>query len=179
MRGKLRNFVAGILSISLLTIVASINAAPRSGSDAALRSFFFTHRAEFDKLVAMAEKDGRVTRIAPDFTWLNDSVAWPRKDIGFSTARWNEYRDLFRRLNLPTGISKSINPTRIFCPVILEGSVPTGDEKGFVYSQAPLGPTLESLDERPPVKFWNGPDRSHVLVYKPLEGHWYLYYEQW
>lgn len=127
----------------------------------------------------MADKDSRLTRIAPDFTWLDDDVAWPRKDVGISAQRWNEYRQLFRRVGATKGIAKGIDPSRIIFPIESRGLVPAGAEKGLVYSQAPLSPVLKSLDGKLPDKFWDGPDRSHVLVYKPIENHWYIYYEQW
>lgn len=179
MKGTIRSLIASIVFVSVLTVVGPTNAASQNRTDASLRALFFAHRADFEKLRAMAEKDVHVTRIAPDFTWLDDNVAWPRKDIGFSVERWDAYRALFRRLELPTGISRGVNPPRIIFPVVVEGLVPTGDTKGFVYSQAPVSPLVRSLDKRLPNKLWDGPDRSHVLVYEPLEGHWYLYYEQW
>jgi hypothetical protein len=42
-----------------------------------------------------------------------------------------------------------------------------------------LSPVLKSLDKRPADELWDGPDHTHVLVYKPIENHWYIYYEQW
>lgn len=67
-------------------------------SDQALRARFFAHRADFERLLAMVNEDSRLTRIAPDFTWLDDNVAWARKDVGISESRWNEYRRLLRKL---------------------------------------------------------------------------------
>jgi len=46
-------------------------------------------------------------------------------------------------------------------------------------SEAPLRPVLKSLNKAPPRDLWDGPDHSHFLVYKPIEDHWYIYYEQW
>jgi len=74
---------------------------------------------------------------------------------------------------------KYTNPSLILFPITSLGSVPGGVEKGLAYSQASLSPVLKSLDERPPEEYWNGPDRTHVLVYKPIESHWYIYYRQW
>jgi hypothetical protein len=127
----------------------------------------------------MANEDSHLVRIAPDFTWLDDDSAWPRKNIGISEQRWNDYRQIFRRVGASKGILNYFYPTRIVFPIMSVGLAPWGFEKGIVYSEAPVSPLRKSLDKRPPREFWDGPDRSHVLVYKPLDGHWYLYFEQW
>jgi hypothetical protein len=172
-----------IVTVGLgLTVVAVLAVAAARGpfpSDDALRARFVTHRADFEKLVAMANEDNRLTRISPDFTWLDDDVAWPRKDVGISEERWNDYRKIFRRVGASEGIAKGTNPTQIIFPIMSRGLVPAGATKGLVYSQASLNPVLQSLDKRPPDKLFDGPDRSHVLMYKPIDNHWYIYYEEW
>jgi hypothetical protein len=166
----------GLSVVAALTLFATPRPYP---SDQALRARFFAHRADFERLVAMANEDNRLIRIAPDFTWLDDDVAWPRKDVGITEERWNDYRLLFQSVGATKGIAKGTNPNRIIFPIMSEGLVPAGLEKGLVYSQATLNPVLKSLDKEPPDKLWDGPDHNHVLVYKPIEDHWYIYYEQW
>jgi hypothetical protein len=178
MNVRLKIMVAG-LGLSVVVILALSAARGPSPSDEALRSRFLTHRADFERLVAMANEDNRLTRISPDFTWLDDDVAWPRKDAGISGERWNDYRKIFQRVGASEGIVKGANPTRIIFPIMSRGLVPAGAEKGLVYSQASLNPVLQSLDKRPPDKLFDGPDRSHVLVYKPIDKNWYIYYERW
>lgn len=148
-------------------------------SDAALIRQFVAHRADFERIVVMANADTHLSRIAPDFTWLDNNVAWPREDIGISAQRWDDYKRLFRSVGAPVGIIHDSEKQRVIIPLVDEGLVPSGWEKGVVYSSTPLSPVLHSLDEKPPDKLWDGPDRSHVLVYRPIENHWYLYYEQW
>lgn len=187
--GAIAGNFEGVMNIGLKIAAAGIGlsvmvvalAAPRRPfpSDEALRSRFLAHRADFERLVAMANEDNHLTRISPDFTWLDDDVSWPRKDVGISEERWNHYRKIFRRVGTSEGITKGANPTRIIFPIMSRGLVPAGAAKGLVYSQASLNPVLQSLDETPPHKFWDGPDRSHVLAYRRIENHWYIYYEQW
>lgn len=124
----------------------------------------------------MANEDAHLTRIALDFTWLDDDVAWPRKNVGISAERWDDYRKLFRQVDDADGIVKNIDPPRILFPIISAGLVPAGYTKGIVYSPEPLSPLLKSLDKKPPDQLWKG---SHVLVYKLIEDHWYIYFEQW
>src|ERR1700678_1781373 len=168
-----------VLGLSTASVIALSAAHAPFPSDAALQTRFIAHRADFEKLAAMANEDGHLTRIAPDFTWLDDDVAWPSKDVGISEERWNVYRRIFQSGGASDGILHSTNPTWIKFPIISQGLVPSGAAKGLAYSEATLSPVLKSLDARPPEEFRNGPDRSHLIVYKPIENHWYVYYEEW
>ena len=171
--------IVAMLGLTAVGVFAQAGPSKTHMSDEVLRTRFLAHRVDFEKLVVMAQEDSHLTRIAPDFTWLDDDVAWPRKNVGISEERWNDYRQAFRRVGDSEGIVKSNNPTRIMFPISTVGLAPSGAAKGLVYSQEPLSPIMKSLDQRPPDKFWSGPDRSHVLAYKPIEEHWYIYYEQW
>jgi len=167
------------LALSVVAVLALAAANWRSTSDEAVRARFFAHRADFERLVAMANEDNHLIRIAPDFTWLDDDSSWPRKDVGISVQRWNDYRQLFRSVGATDGVIKRDSPPRIIFPITSGGLVPSGFAKGLVYSQMPLSPVLKSLDKRFPDELRDGPDRSHILVYKPIADHWYIYYEQW
>ena len=175
-RSKILITAFGLSALGLISLAATRRPL---ASDEAIEARFLAHRADFERLVVMANEDSKLTRIAPDFTWLENDVAWPRKNVGISERRWNEYRELFRRVGAFDGIEKGINPNRVIFPIASGGLVPSGFTKGLVYSRVPLGPVLKSLDKRHPDKYWSGQDRSHVLVYKPIEKYWYIYYEQW
>lgn len=169
---------AAMAAVFLLAVVCALGlTVTRSAwrSDAALESHFLAHRADFERLVAMADEDVHLTRIAPDFTWLDNDAAWPRTNVGISPERWNQYRQLFTDTDLANGIGKNIDPPRIFFPIVSAGLVPTSWTKGLVYSPMRLNPVVQSLDRRIPGRFWHG---GHVLVYRPIEAHWYIYYEE-
>ncbi len=168
-----------MLGLSAVSVVALCAARSSLASDEALRARFLAHRVDFERLVVMTNEDSHLTRIAPDFTWLDDDGSWPRKNVGISEQRWNDYKQIFREVGASDGIIKYSKPTLILFPITSIGSVPSGVEKGLAYSEAPLSPVLKSLDERPSEEFWTGPDRNHVLAYKPIEDHWYIYYRQW
>ena len=171
-----------IVGVGVALVAAAVAlAAPHSPStsDEALQARFLAHRADFEKLAAMANEDKHLSRIAPDFTWLDDDVSWPRKDVGISEQRWNDYRQLFQKVGTTDGIIRNEDSPGIFIPIFSQGLVPSGCEKGLVYSQTPLTPILNSLDKRIPHKLGDGPDRSHVLAYKHIEGPWYIFYQQW
>jgi hypothetical protein len=63
-------------------------------SDQKLVRQFYKKRPDLERLVSMLADDSRMTRIAPDFLWTEDSVAWPRPESqwGISRARWDEYK---------------------------------------------------------------------------------------
>lgn len=147
-------------------------------SDAALEGRFSRNQSEFINLVQMFNQDEHVTRIAPGFTWLDTDASWPRKNIGFSEERWDEYRRLFRKLNIEAGISRSTDyPGTIFISEYGSGGAVGGSsEKGYVYSQHPLAPVLSSLDVIPA----NVYDREHhAIAFKALAKDWYLYREEY
>lgn len=177
MKRPSRTAAAAALFLILLCALGLAVTRTTGRSDAALKSHFAKHRADFERLVAMANEDAHLTRIAPDFTWLDDDVSCPRKNVGISEERWNEYRRLFRSVNVPSGITNDIRNSRVLFPIVVAGMVPAGYEKGLIYSATPLTPVLKSLDERPSDQYWD--DRGHVLVYKPISDHWYIFYEQW
>ena len=144
-------------------------------SDSALKRQFAKHKREFEELVKMAQQDVHLVRIAEDFTRLDTDWSWPRKNVGISEERWNEYRRLFHRAELSDGIETEENT--IFFLVSASGSVVSGWGKGLAYSPVGLTPVLNSLDEKPPGRLFD--KKGHVLVFRPLQPHWYIYYEEW
>jgi hypothetical protein len=145
-------------------------------SDKQLRSTFFSHKAQFEELLKMSQEDTRVTRIAPDFTWLENDMTWPRKDIGLSEERWNRYRTLFKALGIGAGMSRgSISASGIYFIVTAEGTVSTGATKGYVYVAETPRPIVGSLDKKP----LPPPTNGHLIAYATLDEHWYLFYERY
>jgi len=168
--------VWALLGLLLLGLFGLDAAATSYRSDAALQKQFSAHEADFEKLVQMAEEDIHLVRIARDFTWLDTDVSWPRKDVGLSEDRWNEYRRLFRSAGIPDGISKDVNPPKILFPIVARGFVPASQEKGIAFSSVALGPVLKSLDKKPPDELYD--KRGYVVVFKPIKDHWYIYYQE-
>jgi hypothetical protein len=144
-------------------------------TDDALRRRFEAHEQDFARLVAMSNEDARVVRIAPDFTRLDSNWAWPRPDslLGFSRTRWEEYRALFRRVGLESGLTRETADGG--APVVLLtasalGIVNHGSSKGFAYSTAALSPLYPSLDHLPN----DVRSANHGVAYRPLRDGWYL-----
>src|SRR5438270_13449692 len=96
-------------------------------SDDVLIHNFQNNEADFNKLVSMSNEDSKVIRIAYDFTRLENNWAWPRPDseLGFSKQRWDQYRALFDKLGLKSGISRESDSTGpiIFMTAFSKGMV--------------------------------------------------------
>jgi hypothetical protein len=132
-----------------------------------MRTNLAEHRADFERLVRMANEDyarSKVIRIAYDFTRLESTWAWPRPEVewGISGARWHEYRALFQLLDLPAGLDRT-GPRyeNIHLMVYGVGLAGEGREYGYLFSRTP------------PTQIQDPGDM--VYATKPLEGNWYVY----
>jgi hypothetical protein len=137
-------------------------------SDESLRQRFFQDEASFDKLVRMAQDDPQMTRIAPGFTWPTG------KEVPFSTQRWGEYCDLFKKLGINDGIGRLDKQSGLMLIVNSTGIVGRGTAKGYAYSKKQLEPIVDSLDNPMPRPCVGQKD---CIAFKPLKNNWYLFYE--
>jgi hypothetical protein len=142
-------------------------------SDDSLIQNFQNHEADFELLVRMAKEDSHVVRIASDFTWTDTNAAWPRpeSELGFSAERWDEYRRLFKKLELKAGIL-NYQPDLVLLTASTQGLLTGGSGKGYAYSLKEPSPIVESLDN---VSF-KGSEKSMNFAYWKLKGNWYLFY---
>jgi hypothetical protein len=138
-------------------------------NDQQMISRFYDHQADFETLVKMSDEDSRVTRIAKDFTRLDNSAAWPRSDVGFSEERWNEYRRLFKNVNSDIGVDRSKDGS-VYITTYAFGMVTGGDEKGYAYLQNSPENLVVSIDDS------KSSARSNVPIYRHISGNWYLFY---
>src|SRR5208282_1034492 len=94
-------YVTGRMAVLLLvTLFCGCTKLPL---DAKLKEMFYGNRDDFHRLVQMSEQDSRVVRIDFDFTIMNTDSG-PQRNVGLSEERWQEYRVLFRKLELKGGI---------------------------------------------------------------------------
>ena len=171
---------AAFLSLAGLAVIIAVPAlifglmyldesAPHP-SDQYLENIFLAHEADFDKLVEMSNADLHVVRIAPDFTWLDNNAGWPRPEsqLGFSPQHWDEYRSLFTKLGLKSGIVND-SPDFVMFLASTKGLLTGGSSKGYAYSLKQPEFIVDSLDH---ASFANT-----RIVYKRIKGNWYLFYE--
>ena len=181
------------LIVALLTFVIGVGAVALCQlsvphpSDSVLTKNFYDHEADFNMLVKMANEDSKALTIdtsyvgfeGPSWIYLYKSKQWPRSEseLGFTEQRWDEYRCLFRNLNLESGLDRKYEmPGAIFFTasidfsVITEGEETAVIEKGYVYNPNGIHISLTgSLDD---IEV----DRP-AIFYKKLNDSWYLYYE--
>jgi hypothetical protein len=138
-------------------------------NDQKMISSFYEHQTDFETLVKMSDEDSKVTRIAKDFTWLDNTVAWPRSDIGFTEERWDEYRRLFNNVGSDTGINRSKDGS-VYITTYAFGLVTGGNEKGYVYLPNPPKNTVVSIDDS------KSSAQSNIPIYRHISGNWYLFY---
>lgn len=133
--------------------------------DAKLMEVFDKNISDFRRLAIMSEQDRHVVRIDFNFTALDTDSSWPRKDLGFSEQRWEEYRTLFRKLGITSGLERQNDGTSIlFFYARCEGSAVSRDCKGYAYSERPLKPIKDNLNKLAP-----------GLAFRPLSPNWYLF----
>jgi hypothetical protein len=148
-------------------------------SDTELLQRFESDRASFTDLVTMSNSDSTVIRIAFDFTRISSNWGWPRPDslLGFSRQRWDQYRDLFRKLNLADGLYRerlSDSTPVVYLTAVSVGLVSRGHSKGYAYSIEPLSPVVPSLDvDQATLRG----QRRHGAAYREIGKGWYLEYE--
>jgi hypothetical protein len=181
-----------ILALGVGTVVL-IGASSSHASDSVMIKKFIEHEADFNLLLSMANDDSKASIIRshfvgreikgawPPYIYLFENEGWPRSEaeLGFSKSRWDEYRGLFKKLNIDGIDRKHDMPDAVFFTASMNFS-PLDEneyktevtEKGYVYSGEGIYNSLtDSLDG---LKI-NRP----TICYKKLSehNHWYLYYE--
>ncbi len=162
------------LAIGIVLAGCSVSSEVHHPSDVQLAENFQRHEADFNKLLTMANEDARVVAITDDFTWLDNNMSWPRpeSELGFSRARWDEYRGLFKQLGLAGGLNRRQDiPGSVFLVASSHGAFLRGTEKGYVYLREKPATIVDSLDRI------DSQVKNMVPVYKKLKGNWYLYYQ--
>lgn len=178
-----------ILALGVGTAVL-IGISSSHASDSVMIKGFIEHEDDFDLLLSRANDDSKASNIRSYFVcmenkgawtpsiYLFENEVWPRSEaeLGFSKRRWDEYRELFRKLNLD-GIDRKddipdavfFTASMVFSP--LDENETEVTEKGYVYSAKEIyGSLTGSLDgvkiNRPAIFFKKLNDHDH----------WYLFY---
>jgi hypothetical protein len=126
----------------------------------------------------MANEDSAVMSIHEDYvqlkgynnnTWENDAQE------GFSTKRWNEYKNLFKQLGSSSihRVSKEGDILKFASASIAVSDIDGQDSivisKGYAYSLKEPSLLVDSLDQ---MGF-----ESKGTFYKKIDEHWYLYHD--
>jgi hypothetical protein len=137
--------------------------------DAELEERLLKSEQIFDRLVQLADEDQGVARIASDFYKLDSnnfepiSVPTPR----FSLYRWEQYRRLFKELELKGGLMRLSEYPGVLFLIPFYDELTEVDGEGYAYSSRPLAPLQDSFND--PRKIKSG------YAFKYVKGNWYLY----
>jgi hypothetical protein len=109
---------------------------PCSGSNPAK-----CNRADLEQIVGMMETDKQMSRIANDFLWRQDTVAWPRPESewGITQARWNSYKQLFGKVGSENGAVRAEKSSDVEIMIHSWGIVPSGGNVSFLHCGQPAG----------------------------------------
>lgn len=132
--------------------------------DSELINNFQAQKADFEKLLQMFLSDKDLVRVAYDFTRPADI-----QSIGVNEQRINEYRELFRKLNLSAGIEGYGDKEIVTFYVSTQGLSVTGSSKGYAYTKNYPQLVVDDLDTYQPA------GGKSFTAYKHIEGNWYLY----
>ena len=174
-----------ILGLVVVSIVGTISLlawgiAPGEPSDRTLEKRFYRQRPDLERLTAMLAEDPQMTRIAPDFLWTQDSVAWPRPESqwGISRARWDEYKSLFKRAGVDKGAVRREKSKEALLIVYTWGIVPGGVSVGYLHCGQPgygYEPTEPACIERKDSGTgMYGHSTSYGYRYKKITDEWFI-----
>ena len=157
--------------------------APHQPSNAKLQHQFDKHRTDLDRLVQMMEEDSQMSRIAPEFLWRQDSVAWPRPEAewGISKSRWDEYRALFDKAGAQNGTTRREGSSDIIIDTWSWGIVPSGISVGYLHCGEPRAGYVHKeepcIEGRESGRGTHGHSESYGYRYHRIAKDWYLYEE--
>ena len=175
-----------IFAFALVAVLVGItllwwSCGPHQPSDATLEEQFRGHRTGLERIVAMMGEDRQMSRIAFDFLWRQDTVAWPRPESewGISAERWDDYRRVFREVGARDGSTRGENSSDVIINVWSWGIVPAGIGVGYLHCGLPKNgshptepPCIQIQDAG---KGMFAPSTSYGCRYKRIAPDWFIY----
>ena len=177
--------IVGFVLLGLIVLLTGLwwACGPHQPTDAELERRFKKHRSDLDRLVQMTDEDWGMSRIAPDFTWRQDSVAWPRPETewGISRQRWGEYRRIFDQAGFRDGLTRREKSSDIIVDVWSWGIVPAGVGVGYLHCGTPRNGYAHTeepcIENREAGAGMHGNSTSYGYRYKRIAPDWYIYEE--
>jgi hypothetical protein len=156
---------------------------PRKPRNSDLERRFTEQRSDFEELVAMMEADKQMTRVANNFLWKLDNAAWPRPESewGITRARWNNYKDLFRKVGSEDGTVRQEKSSDVEIIIHSWGMVTSGGSISFLHCGQPAGSfqhTVVPCFEKATVNEGSKDNTSgEAYRFKRLDRDWFIYEE--
>lgn len=142
-------------------------------TDEQMKNVFSRNKDDFEKIVRMSNEDRRLTNVRYKFTVVDGKgSSLDTGDAGITDERWREYKRLFKKIGLDSGILRGKDGSVTFL-ASGEGIAPSGIAKGYIFStsETPRGNfrcSSESLDL---------PERLTDIWFacKKIDENWYLF----
>jgi hypothetical protein len=149
-------------------LVAVNNAQNPILPDEDLIAAFRKHRATFEQLQQMIAADSALHRVDDD--WTDPTTP---KDAGVSPERMAQYRQLLTEVGCRRGFCAYPGRPGIYFISAAQGTVVSSLTKGYYYFEATPPLLVTNTSAYSPE---NGVDSYEV--FRPIEGHWYVYFQR-
>jgi len=177
--------IAGLVCAAILAVISLLwwGCGPHQPSDASLERQFNKHRPNLDRIVAMMDEDWQMSRIAPDFTWKQNNLGWPRPESewGISKARWDDYRKIFIQAGCERGTTRREKSSDVILNVWSWGIVPAGVGVSYLHCGSPRNGYTHTeppcTDNRESGSGLHGHSTSYGYRYKKIAPDSYIYEE--
>jgi hypothetical protein len=169
---------AGSILLVVLLLIGLLHWYMTPPSDTALQRRFFEHRADLEQIVKMMEQDVHMVRIAKDFTRKDDN--WnserPKSEWGISEQRWNQYREIFRRADVPIGTQRGEKSNDIEIVAWAAGLSIAGESVSYLRCGKPSAGLVNAyppcLERKESGRI---DENGHLIRYRRIEGDWYIF----
>lgn len=134
----------GFAFIGIVELLAVLWLIFHKPSDAELKWRFARQQTDLSRLAEMMDQDWHMSRIAQDFTWRQENIAWPRaeSESGISKQRWDEYRSIFFRTGLGDGTARPKDSSDIIVFAWFWGIVPAETSISYLHCGTPERDTV-------------------------------------
>ena len=172
MNRKIKRIILNSIGKYLLVVGATTfiyGCDRRFPTDADMEKAFSENRSDFDRIVRMSNEDSNLTNIRYTFTVVEGKgSSSDTGDVGLSEERWDEYRKLFKKIGLQSGIVRGDDGSIHFLAFGVSGGF-----KGYFYSTSdpPIG-NIKCTDESLEIP---GRLQNIKFICKNLDDNWYLF----
>jgi hypothetical protein len=147
--------------------IAAMNARDHILSDKILIQKFQKNRSIFEKIRQMIATDPELHRVDEDWTDPKNPA-----EVGVSTERIAEYRRLLAKVGCRRGFDNYPASDGIYFISGTSGLAIAGTTKGYCYLES----TPKSIVRN--TETYKSPEADdEYTIFRPIEGHWYLYFE--
>jgi hypothetical protein len=147
--------------------IAAMNAKKPILSDEILIRKFQRNRSTFEELRQMIVADSQLYRVDDDWTDPSNTAT-----VGVSPKRIAEYRRLLAEVGCGRGFAHYPGVPGVEFISGTKGLAIAGESKGYCYFDSPPASVVMNTATYKPAN-----NDEDYKVFRPIEGHWYIYFE--